>query len=47
MMNLRDVETGKPVFESISITLVCDACLKTDHPENCTRYALVPATCGI
>jgi len=27
--------TGEKVFESIAITLVCDACLKTEHPENC------------
>ena len=36
MIALRD-ETGKPVFESIAISLVCDACLKSDHPE---KYAI-------
>ena len=28
-------DLGKKVFETISITLVCDECLKTDHPEKC------------
>ena len=42
MIALRD-ETGKPVFESIAISLVCDACLKSDHPEKCThRMSEVP-----
>ena len=26
---------GNAIFESIKITLVCDDCLKTDHPEKC------------
>ena len=38
MIALRD-ETGKPVFESIAISLVCDACLKSDHPEKCINNA--------
>jgi hypothetical protein len=37
MIALRDEVTGKPVFESISISLVCEACLKTDSPQNCTH----------
>jgi len=42
MIALRD-ETGKPVFESIAISLVCEACLKSDHPEKCThRMSEVP-----
>ncbi len=28
---------GKPLFETIAITLVCDDCLKSDHPELCTH----------
>jgi len=28
---------GHNIFETIKITLVCDDCLKTDHPE---KYAL-------
>ena len=34
MMELTD-DLGKKVFETISITLVCDECLKSDHPERC------------
>jgi hypothetical protein len=42
MLDLCD-ETGKKVFESIQISLVCDACLKTDTPEKCThRMAEIP-----
>ena len=26
---------GHAIFESIRITLVCDDCLRTDHPEKC------------
>ena len=32
MFELRD-ELGKPLFETISISLVCDDCMKTEHPE--------------
>ena len=28
---------GRKLFESISITLVCDECMKTEHPELCTH----------
>jgi len=34
MMEMVD-DYGHPIFESIKITLVCDDCLKTDHPEKC------------
>ena len=34
MMEMRD-SYGNLIFESIRITLVCDDCLKTDHPERC------------
>jgi len=34
MIALKDAR-GESVFESIAITLVCDACLKTEHPEKC------------
>lgn len=34
MINLRGPD-GEPVFESIAITLVCDKCLKGEHPEQC------------
>jgi hypothetical protein len=34
MINLKKAD-GQPVFESMAITLVCDACLKTEHPEKC------------
>ena len=33
MFELKDDVTGLPLFETISITLVCSDCLKTDHPE--------------
>lgn len=36
MFAMQDA-TGKPLFESISITLVCDDCLKTDEPEKYDR----------
>jgi hypothetical protein len=32
MFELTD-SLGKKLFETISITLVCDDCLKTDAPE--------------
>ena len=32
MMQLTD-DLGRKVFRTIEITLVCDDCLKTDHPE--------------
>ena len=34
MMEMTDAY-GKKVFETIQITLVCDDCLKTEHPERC------------
>tara|TARA_B110000858_G_scaffold198474_2_gene265452 strand:+ start:299 stop:745 length:447 start_codon:yes stop_codon:yes gene_type:complete len=34
MMEMVDAY-GNAIFESIRITLVCDECLKTDHPEQC------------
>jgi hypothetical protein len=34
MMEMVDA-FGHAIFESIRITLVCDDCLKTDHPEKC------------
>ena len=34
MMEMVD-DYGHAIFESIKITLVCDDCLKTDHPEKC------------
>ena len=37
MINLTD-ETGAKVFESLQISLVCDACLKTEHPEKARRH---------
>ena len=33
---LKDV-LGEPLFETISICLVCEDCMKTDHPEKCTH----------
>lgn len=33
-MELTD-EIGKPIFENIQITLVCEECQKTEHPELC------------
>lgn len=42
MFNLKDA-IGQPLFENISISLVCDECLKTEHPEKCThRLADMP-----
>lgn len=29
--------SGKKVFETIQLSLVCDECAKTDHPERCTH----------
>jgi len=37
MMELRDDLTGQPLFRNIQITLVCEACMKTEHPERCTH----------
>jgi len=34
MMEMTD-DYGHNIFETIKITLVCDDCLKTDHPEKC------------
>ena len=36
MFDLTD-SLGRKLFESISITLVCEDCLKTDHPEKCAQ----------
>ena len=36
MINLTNAD-GSKVFESIQISLVCDACLKTEHPEACSH----------
>lgn len=30
-------EDGQPLFRQIAITLVCDDCKKTEHPERCTH----------
>jgi hypothetical protein len=30
---------GQPLFETMQISLVCDACLASDHPEKCTHRA--------
>lgn len=35
-MNNR-TDSGKPLFNSISFSLVCDACRATDFPEQCTH----------
>jgi len=32
---------GRKLFESIRITLVCDDCLQTEHPEKYAAYCLV------
>ncbi len=36
MFELRDAQ-DRPIFESITISLVCDECMKTDTPEKCTH----------
>jgi len=36
MFELTDA-VGNKIFESFSITLVCDECLKSEHPEKCTH----------
>jgi len=36
MMEMKD-DTGAYLFEKISITLVCEECLKTAHPEKCSH----------
>ncbi len=42
LIELRN-EAGQKVFESIAITLVCDDCLRSEHPEKCThKLAEVP-----
>lgn len=30
-------DDGTPLFEQIQISLVCDKCMATDHPERCTH----------
>ena len=35
-------QLGEPLFETISITLVCDDCMQTDHPE---KYARSRVSC--
>jgi len=40
MFELTD-SLGKKLFETISISLVCDACMKTDNPE---RQVTAPRT---
>ena len=39
MFELKD-SVGRQLFETISITLVCDDCLKTEHP-GARQYHLV------
>lgn len=35
--------TGQPLFETFQVSLICDKCLASDHPEKCThRAAEVP-----
>ena len=46
MINLTD-ETGAKVFESLQISLVCDACLKTEHPEKCTHKVRIEYTMSL
>tara|TARA_B100001109_G_scaffold243521_1_gene229429 strand:- start:57 stop:647 length:591 start_codon:yes stop_codon:yes gene_type:complete len=36
MFELTD-STGNKLFETISITLVCEDCMRTEHPERCTH----------
>ena len=36
MMGLRS-PSGEKLFETIQFSLVCDECLKSDHPEKCTH----------
>lgn len=36
MFQMRQAD-GSPVFETIQISLVCDNCLKSDAPEQCTH----------
>lgn len=43
MFELKDA-VGKPLFEQIAISLVCEVCMKTDTPEKCaTRVCLEPS----
>lgn len=41
MFELTD-SLGRKLFESISITLVCEDCMQTDHPEKCA----IACPCG-
>jgi len=36
MFELTD-SIGNKLFDTISISLVCEACMKTEHPERCTH----------
>ena len=36
LFDVKD-SNGAPIFEQMSISLVCEACMKTDHPERCTH----------
>jgi len=40
MFELKDDTTGQPLFETISITLVCSDCMKSDHPELVSYHSL-------
>ena len=46
MINLKD-ENGNKVFESLQISLVCEACLKTEHPERCTHKVRIYHTFNV
>ena len=37
MFELRDETTNEPLFDTMQISLVCEACLQTEHPELCTH----------
>ena len=30
---------GKPLFHTLEVSLVCEECKKTDHPERCPHMA--------
>ncbi len=44
LINLKDPATGKFVFNTYQLTLICDRCMKSDNPEDCRHklYEIPP-----
>lgn len=39
MFDMRDPKSGEKLFNSIELSLVCDACKRGPHPERCTHMS--------